>query len=75
MQEGAAGTDTRATKQNFLRGDKDAVYYCDTHEPKISYYQSKHKGMQLADVPRIVDYCRISNAGTTIPDPAVMAMT
>ena len=67
--------DTKAWKQDFLRGDGDgnAVYYCDKRNNYPSAYQHRFKGMQIyKDHARIVDDYRTTLAGTTIPDPATL---
>jgi hypothetical protein len=58
-----------------LKGDKDAVYYCDPNNPQGSTYAQRFKGMQLTDFAKILDDGRTSFAGPTIPDPATMTMT
>ena len=37
--------DTKATKQSFLKGDKDVVLYCDPNAPKSSSYQQNLTGL------------------------------
>ena len=36
---------TRDFKQNFLKGNKDAVYYCDPNRVDPSSYQDRFKGI------------------------------
>jgi len=38
---------TKTFKQEFLAGDKDAVMYTNPNEPKVSFYQSGLKGLQV----------------------------
>ena len=68
--------DTHGFKQAFLKGQKDALYYCDPNDPKTSTYQLHLKGIQIGDEKthaRILDNGRISCAGNTMPDPAMMS--
>lgn len=68
--------DTSAVLQGFLSGDKDAVLYCDKKELVPSTYQNRFKGLQIySDHARIVDDNRVTLAGTTAPDPAVLRAT
>jgi len=68
--------DTVDVLQNFLSGDKEAVLYCDKKELNPSTYQNRFKGLQIyRDHARIVDDNRITCAGTTAPDPAVLRAT
>ena len=65
--------DTAKFKQAFLKGEKDALYYCDPNDPKVSTYQNTLKGIQIEkDHAFILDNGRISCAGNTMPDPAMM---
>lgn len=73
--DGPPMIDTKNFKQAFLKGDKDAVYYCDPNNPQGSTYAGRFKGMQLTDIAKILDDGRTSFAGPTIPDPATMTMT
>lgn len=64
---------TSAFKQAFLKGEKDTFYYCDPNAPKVSSYQAALKGIQIDhDHACILDNGWVSNAGNTIPDPAMM---
>lgn len=76
--EGPPMIDTKQFKQSFLKGEKDALYYCDPNAPKTSTYQLHLKGNQIEGentFARIVDNGRISCAGNTMPDPAMMTAT
>lgn len=61
--------ETKTYKQEFLKGDGDAIYYCDKNEPKASYYQVSWKGAQTKDPAKILDHNRFSFVGNVIPDP------
>jgi hypothetical protein len=75
-QGNVPNVDTVATLQQFLSGDKEAVLYCDKKELNPSTYQNRFKGLQIyRDHARIVDDNRITCAGTTAPDPAVLRAT
>lgn len=68
--------DTKGFKQDFLKGDKDVVMYCD----KVAFpssYQSNLKGIQVPGEQQaaILDNQRTSYVGHTIPDPALMTQT
>lgn len=64
----------RLMKQQFLQGDKDAVYYYDMKEPRVSQYQAKFKGIQIEKgKAEIVNQYRTSCAGGTIPDPSMLS--
>ena len=47
--DGPANVDTRAVKMKFLSGDKEAVLYCDPHEPKTTSMKTVHKGRQVSE--------------------------
>jgi len=74
---GPANVDTRAVKQRFLAGDKEAVLYCDPNEPKTTSYATSHKGRQVSPEQQaaILDNCSISYVGQIIPDPNMMTST
>jgi hypothetical protein len=58
-------------KQEFLKGDRDAVYYLKSENPNFTHYNGKHSGVQLApdNKAKIVDSFRVTCAGMAIPDP------
>lgn len=73
--EGPPMINTSAFKQAFLKGEKDALYYCDPNAPKTSSYQTAMMGLQIdgEDVyAKILDNGHVSCAGNTMPDPATM---
>lgn len=61
-------------KQEFLKGDKGAVYYCESFEPNFTSYMGNFKGSQVAEdnKARIIDNGRVTCAGNTMPDPQTM---
>lgn len=63
--------DTKAFKQAFLKGEKDAVLYCDPNEHNASSYQNNLKGMQVRGLAQaqILNHNRTSYVGPTMPDP------
>jgi len=74
--EGPAMINTRDYKQAFLKGDRDAVYYCDRNEPKSTSYQVTMTGSQVkGDPAAILDHNRLSLVGNVIPDPQTMTST
>ena len=71
--EGPPMINTSDFKQQFLKGEKNALYYCDPNAPKSSSYQAAMVGIQIEkDHATILDHGRTSCAGNTIPDPAIM---
>ena len=64
-----------AYKQDFLKGDKEAVFYFDPNNPAHTSYALNHKGMQQEDRATILDDGRTTFAGPTSPDPAMMRST
>jgi len=42
--DGPPMIDTKEFKQQFLKGDRDAFYYCDRNEPKTTSYQANLRG-------------------------------
>ena len=71
--DGPSMIDTKQYKQAFLKGDEDAIYYCDRNEPKHTSYQMNLSGCQVkGDPATILDYNRTSLTGNVIPDPATM---
>ena len=74
--DGPPMIDAKSYKQAFLKGDKDALYYCDHAEPKHTSYQMSMTGCQVKGEPAtILDYNRTSLAGLVIPDPATMTQS
>ena len=70
--------DTKQFKQTFLKGQKEALYYDDPKLPKNSTYQQHLKGLQIENedfIAKILDNGRVSCAGNTMPDPAMMTST
>lgn len=68
--------DTKGFKQDFLKGDKDVVMYCD----KVAFpssYQSTNKGIQVPGEQQaaILDNQHTSYVSHVIPDPALMTQT
>lgn len=73
--EGAPHVDTKAWKQRFLAGDKEAVLYQDPNEPKCTTYAGNHKGLQVRSDQKatILDHNTISFVGQMIPDPFALS--
>lgn len=58
-------------KQEFLRGDRDAVYYLTAAQPNFTHNRGLHRGLQVPEDNKasIIDSFRISCAGHALPDP------
>ena len=70
--DGPPMIDTKEFKQTFLKGDRDALYYCDRNEAKHTSYQANLTGTQVSMPATILDHNRTSLVGLVIPDPAMM---
>ncbi len=66
--------DPKATKQDFLRGNKDAVYYLSASSNQSSYLNT-FKGLQVPEDNRaeIIQRFYTTCAGMALPDPAVVS--
>ena len=73
--DGPPMMDASAYKQQFLAGDKEAIFYCDPNNPQGSTYANRFKGVPSDDKAQILNDGRTTFAGATIPDPATMSMT
>jgi len=67
--------DAKATKQAFLTGNKDAVYYLKSSDPSYTSYLGTFKGLQVPEDNRaeIIQRFYTTCAGMAVPDPAVLS--
>ena len=66
--------DPKSFKQEFLKGDKKCVFYCESFEPNTTSYTSTMRGLQVGeDKARIIDNGRVTCAGNAMPDPQTMS--
>ena len=72
---GPAMINTKSYKQEFLKGDQDAIYYCDRNESKPTSYQVTLKGEKTKEPAEILDHNRLSLVQHVIPDPQTMTST
>lgn len=60
--EGPPMMDASAYKQEFLAGDKHAIFYCDPNNPQGSTYATRFKGLPGDVKAQILDDGRITFA-------------
>ena len=67
--------DPKSFKLAFLKGNKEAVYYCKSDDPTYTHYLGHFKGKQVVPEERakIIDHFWTTCAGFALPDPAVMS--
>ena len=74
--DGPPTMDASVFKQEFLAGDKAAIFYCDPNNPQGSTYATRFKGIPCEDKAQILDDGRTTfAAAATIPDPQTMHAT
>ena len=67
--------DTKQLTQDYLKGNKDVLYYVEGDAPNMTSYQNTLKGLQVRGNAQavILDKNRFSFIGHPIPDPQMMS--
>ena len=74
--DGPQMINTKSYKQEFLKGDQDAIYYYERNMPKPTSYQVTMTGCNVKGEPaQILDRNHTSLVGMVTPDPATMTQS
>ena len=67
--------DPKSFKQAFLKGTKEAVYYCKSYDPTYTHCMGHFKGKQVVpeEIAKIIDNFWTTCVAFAIPDPPLMS--